>query len=685
MRPSRTRGRAVLVPFCLVLGAAACETSSYRETGDLAALRHRGQLRILVPSLGLSMLPRRGYPADMERELAEDLATSLHLEPVVVEVSEREALFQDLLEGRGDVALARLTITPDREKHFAFSTPLDEAREMLVVRKGGRVPHKPEELAGMRVAVRRSSSFHETLVALRRRVPGLAIVDVPEDWDTEEILARVAAGEYQASVADDDLLDAVLTYRDDLVAAFPLTGPQPIAWAMRPDSRELKTAVDHFLHERALIGDLEPVLFGDVPAIRRRRVLRVLTRNNAVTTYLYRGEQVGFEFELARAFARTLGCRVEIVIPPNFSDLIPWLLEGRGDLIAASLAVTESRARRVAFTHPYLQVPQVLVVRAGSRIRRPADLVGRRVVVRPSSVYHETLEGLVHAGLALRIEDAPESVETEELIGGVADGDYDATLALQHIVTVERSVRNDVRPAFELGAPVPVAWAVRPNDPELLAAANGFLADSGPGSAFFNLLERRYFSDSPAVERRILARPRISGHLSPYDPLFRKYGERFGIDWRLLVAQSFQESRFAPDARSLAGAQGLMQLLPVTAQAFGVHGDLEDPETAIHAGALYLRHLADRYYADLPLSERLRFALAAYNVGPGHVLDGQRLARDRGLDPDAWFGNVEKVLPLLERQAYASRARSGYCRCWQAVRYVRDVQARYRRYAKVVE
>ncbi len=168
--------------------------------------------------------------------------------------------------------------------------------------------------------------------------------------------------------------------------------------------------------------------------------------------------------------------------------------------------------------------------------------------------------------------------------------------------------------------------------------------------------------------RRVRERPKVSGRISPYDDLFKKYGREVGIDWRLLAAQAFQESRFDPKVRSWAGAKGLMQLMPRTASEIGIRGDLHDPETGIRAGALYMRRLTDRYNPAMPLSERLWFALAAYNAGPGHVLDGRRIARQKGQDPNVWFGSVENTLPLLRQSAYARKARYGFCRCREAVR-----------------
>ena len=676
-----------LLSIVLVLTACSREPEqAYVETGDLEGIRLRGRLRILMPPLDGSMLPRAGYSIGHELELAEQFAAGLGLESEVVSIAGRGDLLEALHRGTGDLVLARLTATPERRQRFAFSVPLEYTREVLVTAASDESIREPADLDGRRVAVRASSSFYTTLHALRERVPGLRIVTVPEHWDTEQILSRVGEGEYDATVADEDVVRAVRSYRDDIRQAFALTGPRPIGWAMRPDSPDLKQAVNHFLHEQSLAGGLDAILFGDLEEIRARKVLRVLTRNNSVTTYLHGGQQVGFEFELARAFARSLGCRVQLVIPPDASQLIPWLTEGRGDLIAASMTRTPSRATRVAFSEPYMTVSQLIVARAGEEdLLGPEDLEGRRVVARPSSSYYRTMQAVQQKHqVSFRLEKAAESVETEQLIAGVAGGEHDLTVADSHILDVELAWRDDVQAAFPVGPPSELAWAVRRGDSNLLTRINRFLVRRGPGSQFFNVLLRRYFTDARSLSARLQERPEISGLISPYDDLFRKYGEEFDVDWRLLAAQAYQESRFRPKARSWAGALGIMQVLPRTARSLGISGDLHDPEVSIRAGALYMHRLGDRYYPELPLSERLRFALGAYNAGPGHIMDGRRLARQKGLDDSLWFDNVETVLPLLARSEYARQARSGYCRCSQTVRYVTDIHERYRRYAEVL-
>ncbi len=184
------------------------------------------------------------------------------------------------------------------------------------------------------------------------------------------------------------------------------------------------------------------------------------------------------------------------------------------------------------------------------------------------------------------------------------------------------------------------------------------------------------------MRRHVELRAERAGVHSPYDEQARKYASRYGFDWRLIVAQMYQESRFDPEARSFAGALGLMQVLPRTARQFGF-SNLTNPEDGVHAGVRYLAWVRDRFDPRLPVDERNWLALAAYNAGWGHVADARRLARARGWDPDRWFGHLERAMLLLSRPEIARGTRFGYCRCSEPVRYVREIRNRYHAYVGI--
>jgi membrane-bound lytic murein transglycosylase F len=313
-----------------------------------------------------------------------------------------------------------------------------------------------------------------------------------------------------------------------------------------------------------------------------------------------------------------------------------------------------------------------------------ADLRGRRIRVRPGSSYVATLERLRAKGAGFTLELGRPDEETEQLIASVASGEVDLTVSDSHIFQAERVWRTDVVAAFALddAEKKQIAFAVRPGDRELKGAVDRFVKQSYRGLEY-NMSWRRYFEDSRiATESRAQDAGTLQG-LSVYDALFRKYAQLYGFDWRLLAAQAYQESRFDPQARSLAGAVGLLQVLPRTARELGFTRP-EEPEQGTHAGIKFLSTLSDRLETTLPVQQRMRFALAAYNCGWGHLADARQLARARRLDPDKWFKNVEQAMLLLQNPAYYAHARHGYVRGTEPVRYVSEIQTRYENYLKLV-
>lgn len=667
---------------------AAAVHKNYIETGDLEQLRTHGRLRILTPRKpeGPELLPRGGLPQEGELELAKGFAKSLGLEPEQVYVDGYEALIPALLAGKGDLIADNLTVTDSRLKKISFSVPVAYVREQVIIRADDTV-QGIGDLNGRRVAVHGSDSYAETIERLRKRRSAIQIEQVPEHVPTEAILEAVADGRYDLTVADSNMFNAVKTYRADLRAAFDLGNVRGIGWGVRPDSVRLLEALNGYLGKRQLGGAGPKDSKGDLDEIKKRKVLRVLTRNNAATYFLYRGELVGFDYELVKRFAEQQGLRLEMVVPPNRSDLLTWLAEGKGDIVAASLTATENRqARGIAFSRPYNKVSELLVTRGDDEaLKSLEDLRGRKVVVRRSSSYWDTLQAIRAEGIEFEIEAAPEDLETEEIINRVATGEYDLTVADSHIVDIERTWRDDIRTAFALGETRDHGWAVRQEDKKLLAAINRFF-DKEYRGLFYNITYRKYFKNAKNInrfaERRADRNP--DGSLSPYDVLARQYARRYGFDWRMVVSQMYQESRFDPKAKSWVGALGLMQVMPRTGRELELE-NLRDPETGLHAGVKYLNWLMERFEPDLEVADRTWFALASYNAGLGHVHDARRLAAKMGWNPDKWFGNVERAMLLLSKKQYARGARYGYVRGEEPVRYVRQIRDRYQAYIALTE
>ncbi len=652
---------------------------------DLPDIRARGTLRVLV--VGDEDEPpiqHDGTPAAIDRDLAEDFARRQGLKLEIIRVERRHDILEELLAGRGDVAATGLTITPERAARVTFTDPIAIVDEVLIGRKGMKHPPRaPADLAKRTVSIPTGAVFEASLAKLE--VPGLRVEQVLGAGQQSELIGEVNRGERELAVVDSNAWEAERAWNRDTAAFFPIARKRSVAWAVHPDAKQLKAALDLFIQERALIAHAGRTWSGDMADVKKHRVLRVLTRNNAVTYFLLRGEAAGFDHDLMKRFADGLDVRLQMVVPPTHADLVPWLLEGKGDVIAASYTVTPERGKQVSFSVPYLEVQELLVQRSSEPpLKSLADLRGRRIRVRPGSSYLATLERLRAKGAPITIELARSDEETEQLIAGVAAGEVDLTVADSHIYQAERVWRTDVIAPFPLepGEKKQLAFAVRPKDRELKAALDRFVRQTYKGLEY-NMSWRRYFEDGRiASEVRAQDAGTLQG-LSSFDPLFRKYAQEYGFDWRLLAAQAYQESRFDPQAKSLAGAIGLFQVLPRTAREMGFQ-KLDTPEDCAHAGIKHLARLADRLETTLPVQQRMRFALAAYNAGWGHLADARQLARTKAMDPDKWFKNVERAMLMLQQPAYYAHARHGYVRGTEPVRYVSEIQTRYENYLKLV-
>jgi membrane-bound lytic murein transglycosylase F len=451
---------------------------SYIETGDLEEIKQHGILRILLSPAAETndYLPRKGFPSHFEVELASKFAGEQKLKPVFIYADSRKDLIPLLLEGKADLIAANLTITAARKNKIAFTVPVTTVREQIVTRNADAIVG-PDGLSGRKVALHRSSSFWRTIQGLKQKNPAIQLQVVPEQVPTIAILEGVADAEYDVAVADSNLINAVMTYREELTPAFNLTGERPIAWGVRPEAQSLLEALNRFLTKEGLTGGRKPVYLADLPGIKKRKVLRVLTRNNAATYFLWRGEFMGFEYELVREFAKKQGLRLEMIVPPSRENLIPWLLEGKGDIVAASLTRSgQHQQQGVVLSRKYNTVSEVLVRRTNDNtLNGLEDLAGRTVVVRRSSSYWATLTALKESGVDVNLQAAPEDLETEEIIDKVASGEYDLTVADSHILDIELTWRDDVDAAFALGDPVFHGFAMRTDDKALQNAVNKFL------------------------------------------------------------------------------------------------------------------------------------------------------------------------------------------------------------------
>ena len=437
----------------------------------------------------------------------------------------------------------------------------------------------------------------------------------------------------------------------------------------------------------------------DLARIREIGKLRAITDYNSTNYFIYRGQPMGYQYELLRDLAGHLDVELEVMVSNNLEETFNCLMMGDCDLIAYNLTVTSERKKQFSFTVPHSQTRQVLVQRKPEGwekmnsnelerelIRNPIDLGGKQVYVQHQSAYKERLNNLANEiGDSIYIIDVPE--EAEMLIMMVANGEIDYSVCDENVALVNQTYFSNLDVQTAISFPQNLAWAVNLGANDLLKEINDWLT-SYRKTARYYVIYNKYFKN-PRSARMMQSDlfTLSSGKISEYDDYMKEYCAKIGWDWRLLASVIFQESRFDPKARSWAGAYGLMQLMPSTAARFGI-SLTSSAEQQIRAGTEFIGWLDDRFEDSvMDPEERIKFILAAYNVGPGHIYDAMTLAGKNGKDPAIWEGNVDEFLLKKSDPKYYrdSDVRYGYTRGTETYNYVKQVLNRYEQYKNVIE
>lgn len=409
--------------------------------------------------------------------------------------------------------------------------------------------------------------------------------------------------------------------------------------------------------------------------IREAGELIVATRNNANCFYHYRGEPVGFEYDLAKAFSDYLGVKL---IPKvmEWESLLPAIAAGQADMAAAGLSITAERRKMVDFSNAYLEVqPHIITHRRNMDIDRVSDLYGLEIHVRQGTTYQEIL-GDLNKKLPIDIKIAlHRDVPTEELIRQVASREIGITMADSNIALLNQRYYPDIQLALGLGPEHSLGWALPKGDKRFRAKINEFLTFAKK-SGLYDDIYTRYYDDNQIfdyVDLQVFHR-RLRSRLPRYVGLIKREAEANDFDWRLITAVIYQESHFNSRARSNTGVRGLMQVTRDTARRMGVKNRM-DPNRNVHAGVKYLRKLYD-YWPKISEPDRTKFVLASYNIGLGHVRDAQKIARELDLPFDKWSG-LQQTLPLLREKKYYKKSKHGYARGTEPVKYVSRISTYY--------
>ena len=397
---------------------------------------------------------------------------------------------------------------------------------------------------------------------------------------------------------------------------------------------------------------------GDLDGMIKRRMIRVLVPYSKTYYFVDRAVQRGISYDVTRLLEAELNRKLKtgrlrlsvICIPVNRGQMIPGLLEGLGDIAMGNLTITPERLKQVDFTRPFMRnAVEIAISGPGAEpIGTAEDLSGKEVYLRKSSSYYQSIE-LLNAQLAtagkapVKVRAAPENLEAEDILEMVNAGVVKITIVEDYLAAFWKQIfpRLTPHPKAIVRSGADIAWMVRKDSPRLMDALNSFLASVEKSGQRTDLLAR-YLRNTKWV-KGITSTEEIR-KFEQTITLFRKYGDRYDLEYLLLMAQGYQESELKQSARSPVGAIGVMQVMPNTGRDMRV-GDITKIEPNIHAGVKFLRSMMDEYYANEPMDRfnKMLFTFAAYNAGPGRVRGLRRTAAERGLDPYVWFNNVELV------------------------------------------
>ncbi len=653
---------------------------TYIESGDLPDIREHQTLRLIAPRFdGKESLPRERVSIQSYQQLAEEFTEHLNLEPQWVFVDGLQGLIPALIGGRGDLIVTNMTVTRERQQHVRFANPINQIREVVVTRKDLPIKTR-DDIAGLTFVVPKGSAAKKTLDKILSEQPELfSVTTVDTQLGKANLLELIDQGEYQATLIDNDIAEEFLPNFPGLATGVSLSKHRPIAWAVRPNNPRLLEELNQFLISHHIGNQASTIQLRDWPEIKNQGQLRLLTLNNPASYFMWRGELMGFDYDLIEKFAKDNRLRLSVLVKDSIPDLFAALKNGEGDVVAASITPSAMReALGITFTRPYLKVVEQLVsAEHGPKINSLEELNGYAVGVNPNTVFYERFQQLNEQGMDLSIKTYP-GVTTENLFQLLKKGEFDFLAADSHLVALEQAHNTGLHVNFALSDSTGLAWGIRPNQPQLKEQLDRFIKNKYRG-LFYNVTYNKYFKNQRKIEQYAAQRIQPGDELSPYDDIVQPLATKYNMDWRLIVAQMYQESQFDTKARSFAGARGLMQVLPRTAKQMG-YNQLTEPANGIGAGVAYMHWLRDRFPGDLDLQERIYFTLAAYNAGAGHVRDARRLARQMGWDASKWFDNTERAMLLLSKPKYYKNARFGYVRGHEPVAYVRNIRDRYLAY-----
>ncbi len=428
-------------------------------------------------------------------------------------------------------------------------------------------------------------------------------------------------------------------------------------------------------------SDLEKILAEDT--------LRVVTLSRSTSYFDYKGEEMGFEYELAQRFAQSLGVQLKVITAKDEPEMLQKLYDKEVDLIAYPVVISNETKEKVTFVEHTFNTYQVLVQRKRKnkfeQVNDVVDLIEKEVVVVDNSKYHKRLKNLDdEVGGGIKITTVTNEEDEESLIEKVSKGEIEYTIADDNIAKVNKTYFKNIDIGLRTSFTQRSAWVLRKHSDELESTVNKWFETSNADYTC-QYLYHKYFEQEKKYSKekpKYLSKDRIS----EYDSYFKKYSGDLEWDWKMLASVAYQESRFNPNAKSWAGAVGLMQLMPSTAKKLGTDSlSMRKPDVSVKTAAIYLKRVDNIFNFIEDKNERTKFVLASYNAGVGHIRDAMALAEKNGKRPTKWE-DVKFFVLLKSKPEFFNDpvVRHGYLRGEEVYNFVEEIMVRYQEYVDVI-
>ena len=670
---------SIAISCALVISPFSSSIATELQQASNIELTKKDSLRVLYHGSNVAQ-----SIAQKEQGLIEQFAQENQLTTEWIAVDKDWQLISALMRGDGDIILGQGELLASGmlgQLKFTYSWGI--SLQQVVVRTDTTQIRRLEDLFVHQIALKRSSPSWSILEKHLPENPTMDLIAIPETASFEEVMVRVASGRYDVTIVESDYLKEYLPNHPEVNAAFNLSKAEPRSWAVRTDAEVLQNRLDEYLNKNHLSMIVADVRLEDLPKIQERKALRVITYQSPGNYFFSNGKMHGFEYGFIKKFAESKKLNVDVVLANSHEEMRELLIRGDGDIIAASLPENSLHDENIKMTSAYdYSAPVIIGRESENSLVDIRDLEGRRIALASESPYRILLQNIQKRGINFDIVETDEGVNTEETLYRVSHAMHDLTILGGHQVKTELTRQAGLKTLFTLSQPVAQSWAVRRSDNKLLSAANDFIEKEYRQDTY-NVLYSKYLSHPSNIneETKLLAQ---IVEISPYDEAVKENAEKHGFDWRLIVAQMYQESQFDPTAVSYAGAEGLMQIMPATANDLGAQ-ELSNPVSNIAAGVKYMKILRDQFEQELPLEDKTWFTLASYNAGFTRVKNARTLADEMGLDSNRWFGHVEKAMLALSKPYTREGEIRRLCDCGQVVIYVQKIRSLFHNYVRLTE